>query len=65
MLHDSASTMRGLVTELETKLQLTVAPHVIDIDGKPCHHMKKSLWKILFCDVSTEFKFSLGCLDLL
>lgn len=43
MLHDSASTMRGLVTELETKLQLTVAPHVIDIDGKPCHHMKKSL----------------------
>ena len=37
--------MLGLVTELETKLQLRVAPHVIDIDGKPCHHVKKSLWK--------------------
>ena len=75
MLADSASTMRGSVSGLETKLQTTVAPHLIDINGESCQHMHNIVKKLtscfnyflknLFRDVSTEFKFSPDCLDLL
>ena len=75
MLADSASPMCGSVSGLETKLQTTVAPYLIDIDCESFHHMHNIVKKLmscfnyflenLLCDVSTEFKFSPGCLDLL
>ena len=75
MLADSASTMRGLVFGLETKLQTTVSPHLIYINGESCHHIHNIVKKLtlrfnyflenLFRDVSTGFKFSPACLDLL
>ena len=68
MLSDSASTMRGTVTGLETRIRSSVAPHLLDIDGESCHHMHNivknfvkyfdNFLEHLFRDISTEFKFS-------
>ena len=66
--------MCGLVSGLETSFE-ELAPHLIDADGESCHHMRnigKELTLFfnyflekLIRDVSTEFKFSPDCLDLL
>ena len=46
VLADSASPMRGSVTELETMLWTTMAPHLIDIDGESCNHMNNNVKKL-------------------
>ena len=75
VLADSASTMRGKISGVETLIRQNVAPHLLDIDGESCHHMHNIVKKItsffdyflenLFRDVSNEFKFSPDALDLL
>ena len=75
ILCDSASTMRGTVSGLETKIRTTVAPHLLDIDGESCHHIHNIVKNFtsyfdqflehLFRDVSTEFKYSADSLDYL
>ena len=75
MLADSAGTIHVSISQQKTKLQTTVAPHLIDIYGESCHHIHNVVKKLTLCfkyflenlfrDVSTEFKFSADCLDLL
>ena len=75
ILSDSASTMRGKVSGLETLIRQSVAPHLLDIDGESCHHMHNVVKKFtsffefflenLFRDVSNEFKYCAGSLALL
>ena len=75
ILSDSASTMRGKISGLETLIRNSVAPHMLDIDGESCHHMHNIVKKFtsffdfflenLFRDVANEFKFCVDSLAML
>ena len=75
MLSDSASTMRGKVSGLETLIRDSVADHLLDIDGESCHHVQNIVKKIvsffdyflenLFGDVTNEFKYCADSLAIL
>ena len=74
MLMDSASTMRGQKSGLETRIR-KVAPHLADIDGDTCHHIHRIVLKFtshfdrylesLFRFIYTDFKTSADSMEML
>ena len=67
LLADSANTMRGKNSGVETLFRTRDACHLLDIDGELCHHMHNVVKKLisffdyylenLFRDISNEFKY--------
>ena len=75
LLADSANTMRGKISGVETLIRTRDASHLLDIDGESCHHVHNVVKKLtsffdyylenLFRDISNEFKYCANSLFLL
>lgn len=68
VLMDSCNVMKGSKSGFETRLRTEKAPHLLDVDGDLCHHIRNSLKafckpfnhlaEALFLDIFNDFKGS-------